>query len=103
MAALTPLLRYATFAAETVGEFEGTMDESEEGDLGFRSRAAKRGEVVIHHRGRLATTLRGTAAEIFLQELDGASFAEAQQLMARVTGNYRRGNERLAKKHPRNR
>jgi len=23
--------------------------------------------------------------------------------MARVTGNYRRGNERLAKNHPRNR
>jgi len=79
------------------------MDETEKGDLGFRCRAAKGGEVFIHHRGRLATTLRAAAAEAFMQEIDGASFAEQQQLMARVTGNYRRGNERLAKNHPRNR
>lgn len=79
------------------------MDKTDDGDLGFRFRANKRGEVVIHHRGRLATTLRAAAAEVFLAEIDGADFAEQQQLMARVTGNYRRGNERLAKNHPRNR
>ena len=28
---------------------------------------------------------------------------EGQQLMARVTGNYKRGNERVARQHPRNR
>lgn len=27
---------------------------------------------------------------------------DPQQLMARITGNYRRGNERTAKIHPRN-
>jgi hypothetical protein len=48
-------------------------------------------------------TLRGTAAEEFLRDIDGATFAEQQQVMARITGNYRRGNERLAKNHPRNR
>jgi hypothetical protein len=73
-----------------------------DGDLGFRYRAAKRGEVFVHHRGRLATTLRGTAAAEFLLEIDGASLDEQQQIMARVTGNYRRGNERTAKNHPRN-
>jgi hypothetical protein len=78
-------------------------DETEDGDLGFRHRTAKGGEVFIHHRGRLATTLRAAAAEAFLTEIDGASFAEQQQLMARLTGNYRRGNERTAKNHPRNR
>ncbi len=30
-------------------------------------------------------------------------FAEQQQAMARLTGNYKRGNERTAKNHPRNR
>ncbi len=79
------------------------MTEAGDGDLGFRYRAAKSGEVFIHHRGRLATTLRGTAAADFLLEVDGATFAQQQQIMARVTGNYRRGNERLAKNHPRNR
>ncbi|MEZ4403102.1 MAG: hypothetical protein R3B06_23970 [Kofleriaceae bacterium] len=64
----------------------------------------RRGDaVVIHHRGRLATTLRGAAAAEFLAEVDGASDADGQELMARVTGNYRRGNERTAKHHPRNR
>jgi hypothetical protein len=28
---------------------------------------------------------------------------DPQELMARLTGNYKRGNERMAKNHPRNR
>ena len=58
------------------------------------------GEVVIEHHGRRATTLRGTAAARFLADLQNA---DPQELMARVTGNYKRGNERTAKDHPRNR
>jgi hypothetical protein len=73
------------------------------GDLGFTFRATKNGEVFVHHRGKLATTLRGEAAAEFLADIDGAEPGEQQQIMARVTGNYRRGNERLAKSHPRNR
>lgn len=72
-------------------------------DLGFTFRATKNGEVFLHHRGKLATTLRGEAAAEFLADIDGADADEQQQIMARVTGNYRRGNERLAKNHPRNR
>jgi len=72
-------------------------------DLGFTFRATKNGEVFVHHRGKLATTLRGGAAAEFLADIDGADAGEQQQIMARVTGNYRRGNERLAKNHPRNR
>lgn len=73
------------------------------GDLGFTFRAMKNGEVFVHHRGKLATTLRGEAAADFLADIDGADADEQQQIMARITGNYRRGNERLAKNHPRNR
>jgi cation transport regulator ChaC len=72
-------------------------------DLGFTFRATKNGEVFLHHRGKLATTLRGEAAAEFLADIDGADADEQQQIMARATGNYRRGNERLAKNHPRNR
>jgi hypothetical protein len=71
--------------------------------LGFTYRVRKNGEVEILHHGRLATTLRGTDAEDFKQEAPEESSAEAQQLMARITGNYKRGNERSASQHPRNR
>jgi len=72
-------------------------------DLGFTFRATKNGEVFVHHHGKLATTLRGGTAAEFLADIDGADAGEQQQIMARATGNYRRGNERLAKNHPRNR
>jgi len=58
------------------------------------------GEVVILHHGRPATVLRGPPAVQFLEEVERE---DPQELMARVTGNYRRGNERTAKDHPRNR
>ena len=80
------------------------MQESfEPNDLGFTYRVRKNGEVEIFHRGRLASTLRGNDAEDFKQEAGEEDSAEAQQLMARVTGNYKHGNERLASSHPRNR
>jgi hypothetical protein len=76
---------------------------SEPHDLGFTYRVRKSGEVEIFHRGRLASTLRGNDAEDFKQEVQDEASAEAQQLMARVTGNYKHGNERAASQHPRNR
>jgi hypothetical protein len=63
-------------------------------DLGFSWRAAKDGHVRISRRGRVVTTLRGAAAERFRRRVAGADEAAQQQLMARATGNYRRGNER---------
>lgn len=72
-------------------------------DLGFSYRQRKNGEVEILHHGRLATTLRGTEAARFIQEAERGGFAVAQQRMARLTGNYRRGNEGQASSHPRNR
>jgi hypothetical protein len=56
--------------------------------------------VVITHHGKKATVLRGQAAERFLEDVEGG---DPQELMARATGNYKRGNERLARQHPRNR
>jgi hypothetical protein len=63
-------------------------------DLGFSWRATKSGEVRIFREGRIVSTLRGSAAERFLRRADSAGEAAQQQLMARATGNYRRGNER---------
>lgn len=61
--------------------------------------AVRGDEVVIRHRGVTATVLRGTSASEFLGQVDRG---DPQLLMARVTGNYRRGNERTARQHPRN-
>ena len=55
--------------------------------------------VVISHNGRRATTLRGATAEQFLAAVEDD---DPQELMARATGNYKHGNERTAKNHPRN-
>lgn len=79
------------------------MSASTEGDLGFSFRARKTGEVQVLRDGALAVTLRGSAAQEFLAEVAEFGHADAQQLMARVTGNYKHGNERLAASHPRNR
>ncbi len=56
-------------------------------------------QVVISHHGRNATTLRGRRARVFLEDVESE---DPQELMARLTGNYRRGNERHARNHPRN-
>jgi hypothetical protein len=63
-------------------------------DLGFSWRPTKDGRVRISRAGRVVTTLAGARAHTFLSRVKGADDAAAQQLMARVTGNYRRGNER---------
>lgn len=51
-------------------------------------------QVSITHHGRQATILRGAAAARFLREVETG---DPQQLMARLTGNYKRGNERRGK------
>ncbi len=58
---------------------------------------------MITHHGRLATVLRGERAGRFLEAVRVADPEAAMELMARLTGNYRRGNERDAGLHPRNR
>ena len=61
--------------------------------------AVRGDDVVIRHHGVTATVLRGAKASEFLAQVDRG---DAQLLMARLTGNYRRGTERTARQHPRN-
>ena len=60
--------------------------------FGYRERAD--GSVAISYRGRVVTTLRHEAAARFLARAAGADSRTVQGLMARATGNFRRGNER---------
>ena len=82
---------------------DAPSDKQPPEDLGFTYRARKNGDVEVLHKGRLAASLRGIAAQEFIGEIESGSFGEGQQLMARLTGNYKHGNERSAKNHPRNR
>ena len=62
--------------------------------MSFAWQATKDGRVRIAWRGRVVTTLTGAPAARFLREIDGADEEAQQLLMARVTGNFKRGNER---------
>lgn len=70
----------------------------QEDDLGFQFDEQKSGLVIYHH-GRLATRFSGKRATQISAKLSGLDEAGQQQLMARLTGNYKRGNERPAKRH----
>ena len=66
---------------------------------GFDWVSHKNGEVVMTHYGKVAGVLRGRRAVDFQEDV---AKGDEQELMARLTGNYKRGNERLARSHPRN-
>ena len=66
---------------------------------GFEFVAEEHGDVTVRHHGVVAAKLRGATAAKFLADVQRA---DPQLVMAKVTGNYRRGNERTARQHPRN-
>ncbi|MEV0227689.1 hypothetical protein [Streptomyces sp. NPDC050704] len=66
---------------------------------GFTYESHSDGTVTITHNTRPATTLRGPRATQFLAEVESG---DSQLVMARWTGNYKHGNERTARNHPRN-
>jgi hypothetical protein len=71
-------------------------------DLGFTYRLRKNGDIEILHLGRLASALRRNDADDFKRDAGDEGSDAAQQLMARITENYKNGNERKASQHPRN-
>jgi hypothetical protein len=62
--------------------------------VSFAWHATKDGRVRIAWQGRVVTTLAGAPAARFLREVEDADEEAAQLLMARATGNFKRGNER---------
>ena len=76
--------------------------DHEQADLGFTYRARKNGDVEVMRHGLQVVCLRGKDATDLLAATSTASESDVQQLMARITGNYKRGNERLAGRHQRN-
>lgn len=64
--------------------------------MDFSYRVSKDGRVRIFWLGRHVTTLAAERATAFLTQAQRASEDEVQQLLARATGNFKRGNERRA-------
>jgi hypothetical protein len=66
----------------------------------FAYRLLKDGRVRISHRDRHVVTLAGERAA-WLRDAIAREGADEQLLLARVTGNFKRGNERLARERSR--
>ncbi len=62
----------------------------------FAYQTSKDGKVFLSYQGKQVKTLKGKAAERFTAAVGGASETDAQLLMAKLTGNFKRGNERRA-------
>nr|MEE4269573.1 hypothetical protein [Candidatus Krumholzibacteria bacterium] len=63
-------------------------------DTPFSCRQGGDGKVSISWRGRQVLVLKGRKAQSFLLKLPDLDTAGQQLLMARETGNFKRGNER---------
>ena len=64
----------------------------------FSYRVTKDKKVFISYHRKQVTTLSGSKAEKFIAEIDGADGKESQLVMARATGNFKRGNEKTSKR-----
>jgi len=73
-------------------------------DNPFDWRTTKDGRVLVSRGDRQVTVVGGEAARKLSAALDAAQAQgdndAAQQLLARITGNYKRGNERNAGRRP---
>lgn len=64
-------------------------------DMMFHYRVTKNNIVLIEYYGKQIMILKGNAAEKFLNKINLAhNDTERQLIMAKVTGNFKRGNER---------
>lgn len=60
----------------------------------FSYRTNKDNKVFISYHGKQVTILQGKSAETFLRKINGKTGKDAQLIMAKITGNFKRGNER---------
>lgn len=64
-------------------------------DEPFNFRVTKDNTVFLEYYGRQVKILKGAEAEKFLKRIRAAeNTKEAQLIMAKITGNFKRGNER---------
>jgi hypothetical protein len=62
----------------------------------FEWRATADSKVLVSRGGKQVVTVAGAAGAKLAAQLETADQEQAQQLLARATGNYKRGNEKRA-------
>lgn len=67
----------------------GKLDENP-----FEYQITKDNRVLIYWASRLIKTLKGKEAEKLITRIDSADEKEIQLALAKVTGNFKRGNEK---------
>jgi len=65
----------------------------------FRFQANKDGKVFIYWTNRMVKILTGNQARLFIEKASQADQHTIQMMMAKATGNFKRGNERLLQSH----
>ena len=63
----------------------------------FTYKITKDNKVFISYEEKQVTTLSGKKAEDFIRKIQNTVGKDAQLIMAKVTGNFKRGNEKLFK------
>lgn len=63
----------------------------------FTYQESKDQKVFIYWYGKQVKILKGKLAQKFLAQIAGLEHKEAQLVMAKATGNFKRGNERQNK------
>ncbi|WP_105615910.1 hypothetical protein [Vallitalea okinawensis] len=64
----------------------------------FSYRLSKDKKVFLYWHGKQVKILRGKESDKFIKRVTSANPQEAQLIMAKITGNFKRGNEKNAKK-----
>lgn len=63
----------------------------------FDYQITKDKRVLLYYDNKLIKTLSGKSAKKFITDVEGLDWYEEQLLMAKATGNFKRGNERDGK------
>jgi len=61
----------------------------------FSYNASKDRKVFIYWYGKQVTILKGKKSDKFLERIEKADSKEEQLIMAKVTGNFKHGNEKM--------
>ena len=54
-------------------------------------------KVFITYEGKTVTTLNSKRAEKFIADIENSDSKDSQLIMAKITGNFKRGSEKLFK------
>lgn len=64
----------------------------------FSYKVSKDNKVFIYWYGKQVSILKGKECDRFLERIENADLKEMQLIMAKVTGNFKRGNEKNNRK-----